>query len=237
MEQPGVPLRFDAVIFDLYGTLVDSPDSPSATRAAYDAVTTRVAGLVGAPPESFRDLWRRTFSDRMTGAHPSLEAYVTALCRELGVAPRPDQVAEAARLRVDLFRGRLVPRTDCLDTLAALRAMGHRIGLITDCSWETPSLWPETPLPPYFDVTTFSCETGTRKPDPRIFALTWERLGVVPARCLYVGDGNSDELAGAERAGMTSLRIHVPYETMPDAADPWPGPSVSALSEVLGWVR
>lgn len=229
-------MPFDAVIFDLYGTLVDSPDSTPATRAAYDAVTVRVAGRVGAPPEPFLELWRRTFTDRMTGAQPSLEAYVDALCRELGVAPDPEQLAEAALFRLDMFRGQLVPRPDAVDTLAALRSSGHRLGLITDCSWETPMLWPETPFPPHFDVATFSCETGTQKPDPRIYALTCEKLGVAPERCLYVGDGNSRELPGAEAVGMTALRIHVPYETPPDHRDPWIGPEVSALAQVLDWV-
>ena len=32
---------------------------------------------------------------------------------------------------------------------------------------------------------------------------------------------------------MTALRIHVPYETYPDAKDPWPGPEISALAQVL----
>ncbi len=230
-------MRFDAVIFDLYGTLVDETTSSVAKLGGYNRTTMEVAELVGAPPDPFVQLWNSTISQRMTGDCGAFEDYVAALCAELGVEPDASGMADALQLRTDFFRERLVPRADCLETLAALRGMGHRIGLITDCSWETPSLWPETPLPPYFDVTTFSCATGTQKPDPRIYALTCERLGVVADRCLYVGDGNSNELAGAERAGMTSLRIHVPYETLPDAADPWPGPKVSALSEILEWVR
>ena len=93
------------------------------------------------------------------------------------------------------------------------------------------------PLHHYFDTTTFSCAVGMRKPDPRIYAITCVRLGLAPERCLYVGDGGSDELAGAERMGMTALRIHVPYETPPDHANPWPGPEVSALAQVLDYVK
>lgn len=237
MDQTGAPLRFDAVIFDLYGTLVDETTGSVAKRGGYNRTTLEVAELVGAPTEPFLQLWNGSIGQRMTGAYASFEAYVAALCAELGVEPDASGVAEALTLRTEFFRERLVPRHDCLDALAALRAMGHRIGLITDCSWETPLLWPETPLPPYFDVTTFSCETGTQKPDPGIYELTCERLGVEPDRCLYVGDGNSDELAGAERVGMVSLRIQVPYETLPDAANPWPGPAVASLGEILEWVR
>lgn len=229
-------MKFDAVIFDLYGTLVDSVDSPGGARAAYDAVTAKAAEALGAPLEAFLLRWRATFNQRMSGQYPSYEAYVTSICRDVGVTPTPEQVEEALRLRVELFQRHLVPRPDAVETLVTLRAMGHKIGLISDCSWETPHLWPATSLAPCFDVTTFSCATGTRKPDPRIFTMTCEELGVMPEGCLYVGDGGSDELAGAERVGMTALRIHVPYETLPDHADPWPGPEVSTLAQTLEWV-
>ena len=230
-------MRFDAVIFDLYGTLVDSVDAPGPKLSAYVRTAETIAPALGAPPEPFVELWNSTFADRMTGAHPSLEAYVAALCRALDVVPRPEQLAEAVRIRLDMFRAQLVPRHDAVETLRNLRAMGHRIGLITDCSWETPQLWPDTALPPYFDSTVFSCAVGMRKPDPRIYAIACDQLGVAPERCLYVGDGNSNELAGAERVGMTALCIHVPYETPPDHANPWPGPEVSALAQVLDHVK
>ena len=232
----GMPANYDAVIFDLYGTLVDETTGSVARLGGYNRTTLEVANLIGAPPDPFVELWNSTIGQRMTGAHGSFEAYVAALCAELGVVPDAAGVTEALRLRMDFFRDRLVPRPDAVDTLAALRASGHRIGLITDCSWETPMLWPNTPFPPRFDVATFSCETGTRKPDPRIYNVTCEKLGVAPERCLYVGDGNSSELPGAEAVGMTALRIHVPYETPPDHRDPWIGPEVSSLGQVLDWV-
>ena len=230
-------MRFDAVIFDLYGTLVDETTGSAARLGGYNRTTLEVATLVGAPPDPFLLRWNATLQQRMTGAHGTFQGYVAALCAELGVVPDEAGVAEALRLRTAFFRDRLVPRPDAVDTLAALRAMGLRIGLITDCSWETPILWPETPFPPCFDAAVFSCETGTCKPDPAIYALACDRLGVAPERCLYVGDGNSGELPGAERAGMTALRIHVPYETPPDAKDPWPGPEISALAQVLDHVK
>ena len=231
-----MPAKFDAVIFDLYGTLVDETTGSVARLGGYNRTTAEVASLVGAPPDPFVQLWNDTIGQRMTGAHGSFEAYVASLCAELGVVPDPAGVAEALRLRMDFFRDRLVPRADALETLVTIREMGHKVGLITDCSWETAMLWPDTPFPPYFDTAVFSCDVGVRKPDPAIYALACSRLAVTPERCLYVGDGNSNELAGAEHVGMTALRIHVPYERPMEERYPWAGPEVSSLSQVLDWL-
>ena len=46
-----------------------------------------------------------------------------------------------------------------------------------------------------------SAEAGAPKPDPAVFRLALERLGVDPARTLHVGDGDADEL-GAAAAGL-----------------------------------
>lgn len=229
-------MKYDAVIFDLYGTLVDETTGSVARLGDYNRTTQEVAELVGAPTDPFLQLWNSTIGQRMTGACGSFEAYVAALCAELGVTPRASGMAEAFDLRVDFFRDRLTPRPGALETLARIRAMRLKTGLISDCSWETPLLWPDTPFPSCFDTALFSCDVGVRKPDPAIYALACTRLDVAPERCLYVGDGNSNELAGAERAGMTALRVHVPYETPPDHRDPWIGPEVSALAHVLDWL-
>jgi putative hydrolase of the HAD superfamily len=58
-----------------------------------------------------------------------------------------------------------------------------------------------------FDTVLFSCEVKLKKPDRRIYELCAQRLGVEPDECLYVGNGGSDELAGARRAGMTPVLL------------------------------
>ena len=43
------------------------------------------------------------------------------------------------------------------------------------------------------------------KPDPRIYQQVLQALGVSPEDTIFVGDGGSNELAGARRAGLTAL--------------------------------
>lgn len=170
---------------------------------------------------------------RDEGVFPSAEGYFTYVCHEFGVHPEADRVASAARLRLDQIRRQLVPRRDSRETLARLRGLGYRIGLISDCTWETASLWPGTPLAPLVDAAILSCRVGVKKPTPQIYELACDQLGVVPGRCLYVGDGSSDELAGAARMGMEPIRIRVPYERRPDDLQSWSGPEISALAQVF----
>ena len=110
--------------------------------------------------------------------------------------------------------GSLVPRPDAVPTLEALRRRGQKVGLITVCSQEVADIWDETPFAGLFDATVFSASVGLAKPDPQIYELACEQLGVEPADCLFVGDGANDELPGAERAGMTALQLRAPGEAL-----------------------
>ncbi|MFC5720850.1 HAD-IA family hydrolase [Streptomyces gamaensis] len=55
-----------------------------------------------------------------------------------------------------------------------------------------------------FDEVVFSAEHGVRKPDPAIFRLVLGKLGVPAERCLFVDD-SEDNLAAAQRLGITPL--------------------------------
>jgi FMN phosphatase YigB (HAD superfamily) len=59
-------------------------------------------------------------------------------------------------------------------------------------------------LAPFFDTVVFSYQVGRMKPDPQVYWLACERLGTTAADTLFVGDGGSDELVGAARAGLTA---------------------------------
>jgi putative hydrolase of the HAD superfamily len=55
-----------------------------------------------------------------------------------------------------------------------------------------------------FDAVVDSSDVGVRKPDPKIFHLTCERLGVDPAKCSFVDDIPAN-VEGARNLGMTAI--------------------------------
>jgi len=137
-------------------------------------------------------------------------------------------------VRVEYTRRELAPRPDAVATLTRLKEAGLKLGLISDCSSEVPLLWDETPFARLIQVPIFSATARLKKPDPRIYLLACERLGVSPEDCLYVGDGDSRELTGAAGVGMSPVLIKAPQHNAPKIdPDMWAGPPVSSLSEVL----
>ena len=212
---------FRAVVFDLWQTLVPWP-----TESA-NALYRQMADVVGADRERFTEVWLQARPRRDTG--PIVEN-VRAVLQELGVDSEPD---ELLAIRRAWAKESLVPRPDAVETLAELRRRGHRLGLITVCSQDVVQVWDETPLAGTVDETVFSCEIGISKPDPRIYELCCERLGVALEESLFVGDGANDELPGAERVGMTAVQLRVPGEELTPPGKEWRGPAIESLREVL----
>lgn len=217
-----------AVIFDLFGTLIDLwPEDE------HRALSVSIAETLGVPVADFLRLHQETYIGRSSGAYESIEANYAHICEQLGIPVSPERLAAAARLRVDFQRGGMAPREDAVPTILALRERGYAIGLISDCAPDVPLLWPETAFAPLFDATVFSCVAGTMKPDPRLYAEVTAALGVAPANCTYVGD-NIHELEGATRAGMTPYRILAPAQAHHyHDRDAWPGNHLSTLDELL----
>jgi putative hydrolase of the HAD superfamily len=200
-----------AVVFDLFETLVDFDDARSREFSS------RVARLCGRDPVEFHPVWVEGRPQRDTGPMaPYLEA--------LGLGE--DEIADFLEMRRDWTRGILAsPKSGAVETLLEVRARGFRTGLITVCSEDTVDVWPETPFAGCFDVEVFSSSCGLRKPDPRIYHLALEQLGVEPRDAMFVGDGANDELAGAERVGMRAVQVW--------KRDDWGGERVDSFDELL----
>jgi putative hydrolase of the HAD superfamily len=212
-------VRPDAVIFDLWDTLVDWRVDDAR------AMLQRVAERVGMEPDEFHTRWDATARVRYVGPiRPAL--------RSVGVAE--DALEDVCAIRLDYNRRALVPREGAVDTLRTLRERGVAVGLITVCSEEVEQLFPETELAGLFDAEVFSNAEGLTKPDPAIYRLCCDRLGVEPERAVFVGDGANDELAGARRVGMEAILIHRPGEDpyWPELRT-WDGPRVTSIPEVL----
>ena len=216
-------MKYRAVIFDLWQTLVpwDLEESERFHR--------RLAETVGVAPDRFWDAWVSGHHLPNRNIGPMADHF-HALFAELGVEPDLEQVLAMRRERT---RSALVPRPDALPTLEELRRRGHLLGMISVCTDDVPEVWDETPLGREFDATVFSCEVGVSKPDPRIYEIACERLGVEPSECLFVGDGANDELPGADRVGMTALQLRSPGEELTESGQAWTGPSIERLNDVL----
>jgi putative hydrolase of the HAD superfamily len=223
-------MKYQAVIFDLFGTLIDN-----FSLQEYRDLLGEMADILGAPREGFIDLWVETFNARMIGTFSTVAANIKHICQALGVHPKDEALAVTADLRLEMTRRGLQPRPGAVELLESLKTSGYKIGLISDCSSEVPLLWDKTPFAPLMEAAVFSCELKIKKPDPRIYLFACEQLGVKPEDCLYIGDGSSRELTGAQGVGMSPVRILMPHELSDsyrvDTED-WPGPVISSFQEI-----
>jgi putative hydrolase of the HAD superfamily len=205
---------FRAVIFDLWNTLAEWPD------AEWSEVRRGFAGRLGLTPDEFDQRWYGEVAEaREMGSLADALAHFDASA---------DVVAELVGARHAVTRQALRPTAGAVETLAELRRRGFRIGLITVCTDDVPALWPETAFHGLFDAEVFSCSVGLRKPDPRIYELALKQLGVKAREAVFVGDGANDELAGAERVGMTAVLLERPTEE-----SSWVGLRIRSLPELL----
>jgi putative hydrolase of the HAD superfamily len=100
------------------------------------------------------------------------------------------------------------PNHELFDHYAALRAeRGLRFALCTNNVREWEARWRAMlPVDELFEVVVDSAFVGVRKPDPAIYRLTCERLGVAPERCVFVDDVEVNCTAAAE-LGMAAVRF------------------------------
>lgn len=225
-------MRPAIIIFDLYGTLVDGFSFSAHERALVEMTAT----LQTPDPQAFAlSFTHDTWLARGTGQFPSIEANIAWIYEEYGWPLDPDRLAEAIRIRLAFVREGLAPLPGALDALHTLKRQGRRLGLISDCSAETPQLWDSLPFAPLIEQPVFSCAVGYLKPDPRIYEIACERLSVAPGDCLYVGD-RPEEVIGARAAGMRAIRVRPPHDDTYEAHEPdrptWDGEELESVAQV-----
>ena len=223
-----------AIIFDLWGTLVDELSYPESNRLTYLRKNDEIADLLGVDREGFSKAWAAGAAGRMAGVPASLETALTDACVNLGVVPHMGRIRTGVELRYEYVREALSPRPGAIDTISTLSKFGYKVGLISNCGEEVTRLWNSTPFAPLFDAAVFSFSAKLVKPDPRIYRMAAEALGVAPVECLYVGDGSGNELTGAADVGMTPVLIRASYDQADGARQSWGGMRISTIREVLG---
>jgi putative hydrolase of the HAD superfamily len=222
---------YSAVIFDLFGTLVD--DFMSSAGQMH----TELAAALAVPYEPFMQLWRQTSQMRTIGAFQTVEASIEHVCGVMGVQVEAEQMTKAVAIRLQHTRRALEPRLDAVATLAKLKDQDYKIGLISNCSIEIPILWPETNFANLVESPIFSSRERVKKPDPRIYHLACERLGVIPEHCLYIADGEDYELTAAAEVGLRPVLLRTSSQEtrreLHQETREWLGDTIASLAEVL----
>ncbi|MBM4261785.1 MAG: HAD family hydrolase [Deltaproteobacteria bacterium] len=226
-------MTINAVIFDLFGTIVDGF---AAASAGYQE---QFAAALGIPNDELSQRWRQLTDRRTLGEFQTVEESIEQVCGLLGATITAEQMMKAVEVRLRLTRAALTPKADAIGTFKNLRANGLKIGLLSNCSIEIPIVWPETVFAAWFDSTVFSARERIKKPAREIYHIACNRLDVAPGDCLYVADGENFELAAAKEVGMQPVLIKSSesHSEVRREAREWQGPVISTLAQVIGYTN
>lgn len=183
----------DAVLFDWNNTLVQFTWDDELLLAGHRAA-------LGRDDPAFTARHR----ERVLGDVP--QRPYEEILRELGVDD-PDAFIDAEH---KAWRPAYAVLGSARALLEALRGRGIKTGLIMN-SWPDPARVlradvEELGLAELFDVMVFSAEVGFSKPQPEIFLLALEQLGVAPEDAMFVGDRLDTDVQGAARVGMVTVQ-------------------------------
>ena len=208
-NSPSATATVDAVLFDFGGVITESP---------FEAFN-RYEDRIGVPRDTIRQI---NATDPDTNAWARLERSEVSVDEfaELFEAEAADRGYEMSGAQVlACLSGGLRPRmVRALEVLAARLPVGcitnnvrtgHGAGMSRDAG--TAAAIAE--VMKLFGVVIESSVVGLRKPDPRIYELACDRLGIDPARTAYLDDlGINCKPAAA--MGMAAIKVTDPDEAL-----------------------
>jgi HAD superfamily hydrolase (TIGR01509 family) len=216
-------MRFEAVLFDLWETLiVDRPERSQPRRAwrtkgvhsvlsAYGFQTDydEIASALDSASRGLTQLHDRGLDVDATGrAHLFMDTLDLATGRRAPREAAVDLLDVIAAMPLDL-----APQlaADAVETVCAIREQGMKTALVSNAGFTTAPnlriLLDHYGLSELFDVLVFSDELEIAKPDSRIFKQALAGLGLRPADCAFVGDNPHTDISGALSAGLFTVQI------------------------------
>ncbi|HUY77724.1 MAG TPA: HAD-IA family hydrolase [Ktedonobacterales bacterium] len=234
------PQAIRAVFFDMGFTLLDVhpsiPELVAAVCARLGAPVT-VAQLEAAQPQAEQlfvqsaQTWPETWGD--DGAISRFwQQYYAALLRPcLPDASEGEITTLVSAAQVALDSGEsyaLFP--DTLPTLAALKARGLTLGVVSDWGLSLGLIMRHHDLTPYFDFAVVSAAARLAKPNPGLYQLALQRANAIPDYAIHVGDSYVRDVLGARAAGVEGVLLDRPRVVRPQDVD---CPLIHTLDELL----
>ena len=206
-----------AVIWDYGGVFSGSPFGAMAG----------VAREMGVDPERYLEIVFGPYDDDTDHPWHRLERGETTLegarAEIIEIGRRDGIDSDPFHLFTAMSRGGGGPRGEVVDFARELKGSGLRSALVTNNALEFRDYWRRSiPLDELFHHVIDSSEVGLRKPDPKIFELTLERLGV-PAESAVFLDDYAGNVEAARRIGIRGVLVTDAY-----------GDALAELARVLG---
>ena len=243
-----------AVTFDLWQTLL--VDSRELGLIRSNARLEGVRQILSTSGEEFEpehigeaywDCYRQCAAIREelrdVSFQEQIDIFMESIRPGLGQRLGADTLAEITRVYADSFLEYPPPaHTDALAVLGSVRAMGFRIGMISNTGMTPGTTFrtylANTGMLGYFDTLTFSDEVKMAKPAKEIFLLTLRQMKAVPAQTVHVGDSVRNDVAGAKLSGLKTVWI-TGFSERDDPSDPAtePDETVGGLADVVPAIR
>ena len=147
------------------------------------------------------------------GIHPLFELEKGKLTEESFLGQIADELETELGHRPEMHRfseiyfDALKANDPMIELMRDLRRRGMRMGLLTNNVREWEPLWRAmVPIDELFEVVVDSAFVGCRKPDPEIYEIMLERLGVAAEGCIFVDDVEAN-CEAARKLGMTAVHF------------------------------
>jgi len=200
-----------ALIFDLYGTLIDIETDEQAPAVYMNLSRFLSYHLARIKPEDLRKVYNEYVHKSLAASNePYPEVDVFEIFKGIMNKYGPGKYTRSAvRNAAMLFRALTIRRFQAFEGIydvLNLIAKDYKLAIISDAQWLFAE--PEMQmlgLTRYFKTTIFSSKYGIKKPDIRLFKAALRRLKVKPDEAVYIGDKPDKDLVGAKKAGMKCL--------------------------------
>jgi epoxide hydrolase-like predicted phosphatase len=179
-----------SIVFDWGGVLIEDPSQKIFAYCAKALLIT---------PKEFQHIYQKFTRDFQKGII-SEQILWKKMCSELGIQkPTIPSLWETA------FRQAYREKKEIFTLASTLKKNGYRIGFLSNTEVPAMKFFYEQKYP-MFDVTVFSCNEGTRKPEERIYQILVQRLQLQPEETLFIDD-NEEFIQGAEQVGIKTIRF------------------------------
>lgn len=226
---PVEPLR--AVLFDLGHTLVDFTRTQEALHQAYEQIRARIEAVAYMEVPELLDLVERvaggvdrlveqSYRERRLEELNQAQLFREALSG-IGFDLPDDTIEHIVHLDHSAWSNSLTVDPEVLEVLKELQDLGYVMGLVSNVSLYPHLMRKDLErlgIAPFLRAAVFSSEVGFRKPDPRVFRMALERVGVEAPQAAFVGDRLFDDVSGAQAVGMRAVQTRqFRQEEDPDA--------------------